>query len=66
MHDIHSFFKSINFICDTSFFDEVEIEKVVLNKKNETFNVYLRSKKVLPIEEIDKLLKAKENKINGI
>lgn len=33
MHDIHSFFKSINFICDTSFFDEVEIEKVVLNKK---------------------------------
>ena len=66
MHDIHSFFKSINFIPEKNTFDEIEIEKVILNKKSETFNVYLYSKNVLPIEEVDALLNAKENKINGI
>lgn len=63
MHNIHSFFKSIHFTPETNAFDNVEIEKVVLNKKDETFHVYLHSKKVLPIEEVDKLFLAKENKI---
>ena len=31
MHDIHSFFKSINFIPEKNTFDEIEIEKVILN-----------------------------------
>ena len=35
MHDIHSFFQSINFVPETNNFDEIEIEKVVLNKKEE-------------------------------
>ena len=51
MHDIKSFLKSINFIDDNNTFDKVEIEKVILNKKSETFSVYLKSKTVLPIEE---------------
>ena len=37
MHDIHSFFQSINFVPETNNFDEIEIEKVVLNKKEEVF-----------------------------
>ncbi len=65
MHDIHSFFQSINFVPETSNFDEIEIEKVVLNKKEEVFNIYLHNKKVLPIKEIDALLEASKNKING-
>ena len=56
MHDIKSFLKSINFIDDNNTFDKVEIEKVILNKKSETFSVYLKSKTVLPIEEVDKLI----------
>ncbi len=65
MHDIHSFFQSINFVPETNDFDEIEIEKVVLNKKEEVFNIYLHNKKVLPIKEIDALLEASKNKING-
>ena len=65
MHDIHSFFQSINFVPETNNFDEIEIEKVVLNKKEEVFNIYLHNKKVLPIKEIDALLEASKNKING-
>lgn len=65
MHDIHSFFKSINFTPETNNFDEIEIEKVVLNKKEEVFNIYLHSKKVLPMNEVDSLFHASKNKING-
>ena len=65
MHNIESFFKSINFASKDEDFKELEIEKVVLNKKDEVFNVYLKSKKVLPILEVDELLKASKNKING-
>ena len=65
MHNIESFFKSINFIPEEGIFDEVEIAKVVLNKKEEIFNVYLHSKEVLPINEIDALKEAAKNKING-
>ena len=65
MHDIYSFFKSINFTPENNIFDEVEIAKVVLNKKDESFNIYLHSPKVLPIGEIDTLFSSCENKING-
>ena len=66
MHDIHSFFKSINFMPESNAFDGLEIEKVVLNKKQEVFNVYLHSHSVLPIKEVDELMNAKESKINGV
>ena len=65
MHNIESFFKSINFTPESTLFKELEIEKVVLNKKSEVFNVYLHAKKVLPISEIDLLLDATKNKINN-
>ena len=65
MHDIYSFFKSINFMPENNIFDEVEIEKVVLNKKEESFSIYLHSSQVLAIHDVDALLAACENKING-
>ena len=65
MHDIKAFFKSINFTSINQDLEEMTIDKVVLNKKEEVFNVYLHSKKVLPIKEIDALLEASKNKING-
>lgn len=65
MHDIHSFLNSIKYFPEGNIFDEVTIEKVVLNKKEEIFHVYLRAKKVLPIEAVDALFSSCQNKING-
>ncbi len=65
MHNIDLFFKSINFTFENPLFKEIVIEKVVLNKKSEVFTVYLRAPKVIPIEDIDLLFKAAENKINN-
>ena len=66
MHDISSFFKSINFLPEKDTFTDLEIKKVVLNKKEEVFNIYLHGKKVIPKKDIDLLLEACKNKINGI
>ena len=65
MNDLTSFFHSIEFSPREGIFDNTRIEKVVLNKKEEAFNVFLRAKNVLPIEDLDALLEAKNNKING-
>lgn len=65
MHDIKAFFKSINFMSINKDLEEMTIDKVILNKKEEVFNVYLHSKKVLPITDIDALKDASLNKING-
>ena len=65
MHDIHSFFQSINFTPENNDFNTLEIEKVVLNKKEEIFNVYLHSPKCLPIADVDLLFAAAKGKING-
>jgi len=56
MHDIFAFLKSINFIDEENILKDVIIDKVVLNKKTETFNVYLKSPNVLPFAIIDKLI----------
>ncbi|MBE6155006.1 MAG: PolC-type DNA polymerase III [Firmicutes bacterium] len=65
MHDIKAFFNSINFIDEENIFENVEINKVVLNKKNELFSVYLMSNKVLPFNEIDRLIN-NEYRINNL
>ena len=49
---MEEFLKSINFL-DIEALKDVEIKKVVLNKKDEVFNVYLTSKQVLPYEVSD-------------
>ncbi|MCX4253937.1 MAG: PolC-type DNA polymerase III [Bacilli bacterium] len=63
MHDIKAFLNSIGY-QDIDELENVVIDKVVLNKKSETFNVYLKSEKVLPFLVADKLLKG-DFKING-
>ena len=65
MHDLNSFFKSIKFVPESNVFENVSIKKVVLNKKEEVFNVYLHSSEVLPIDDVDALLSSSKNKING-
>ena len=65
MHDLASFFRSIEFFPREGIFDDTRIEKVILNKKEEVFHVFLHAKNVLPISDLDALFKAKENKING-
>lgn len=65
MHDIKAFYNSIKFNYTNPLFEKVEIKKVVLNKKQEVFNVYLTFPEVIPIEEVDELIKATHNKING-
>ena len=65
MHDINNFLTSINFNDEENILKDVIIEKVVLNKKSETFNVYLKSNQVLPFNIINKLINNKY-KINGL
>ena len=61
MHDLNSFFESIKFVPESNVFENVSIKKVVLNKKEEVFNVYLHSSEVLPIDDVDALLSSSKN-----
>ncbi len=63
MHDIKTFLKSINFSDSEELLNEVQITKVILNKKNASFNVFLTSNKVLPFDLVDTLING-EYKIN--
>ena len=56
MHDIKTFLESINYENIEEELLSLNIEKVVLNKKNETFNVYLNGDKVLPFTLTKKLV----------
>jgi len=56
MHNIESFLKSINFNDDANLLASAKIAKVVLNKKTETFNVYLELSEVLPYNFANALL----------
>ena len=60
------FFESINFKPTVlEDFSSVEIEKVVLNKKNESFNVYLKLNNLLNLKDIRKLLSCASKGIKG-
>ena len=63
---VSRFFNSINFtptVVDD--FKSLEIEKVVLNKKTESFNVYLKIKNLINLKDIRKLLSCANKGING-
>ncbi len=65
MHDIRAFLKSIDLELEEEITNNLEIIKVVLNKKNEVFHVYLKVKGELNFEVIDTLV-SKTYKINGL
>ena len=63
---VSRFFNSINFtptVLDD--FNDLEIDKVVLNRKDECFNVYLKLKKLINLKDIRKLLTCANKGING-
>ncbi len=66
MTELKRFFDSIKFVPQNDVFNAATINKVVINKKTETFLVYIESKNVLPKEDVDALIKATDNKINGL
>ena len=60
------FFESINFTPSSDeAFQSVTIDKVVLNKKEESFSVYLSSKGLINIPDIKKLVSCASKGING-
>ena len=60
------FFNSINFKpSNEEAFKNVLIEKVVLNKKNESFTVHLNSHSLIDLKEIKKLVSCASKGING-
>ncbi len=63
---VSRFFKSINYSPTVlEDFNSVEIEKVVLNKKSESFNVYLKLKNLINPKDIKKLLSCASKGIKG-
>lgn len=56
MHNLEAFLNSIDFNFDEEVFKEVEVEKVLLNKKSETFKVCLHSNRVLPYDITNSLI----------
>lgn len=56
MHNLEAFLNSIDFSFDEEVFKEVEVEKVLLNKKSETFKVCLHSNRVLPYDITNSLI----------
>ena len=66
MTELKRFFDSIKFVPQNDVFNTATINKVVINKKTETFLVYIESENVLPKEDVDALIKATANKINGL
>ena len=59
-----NFLKSISF-DDLSIVDSIDIDKVILNKQKETFDVYLSLEKPLDVSIINKLIECSNNGING-
>ena len=60
------FFNSINFNPTVlEDFNNIEIEKVVLNRKNESFNVYLKLDNLVNLKDMRKLLSCASKGING-
>ena len=57
MDALKRFFNKIEFEF-TDEFKDVIVEKVIVNNKKETWDVYLKSKKVLPIESVFNLIDA--------
>ena len=63
---VSRFFKSINYSPTVlEDFNNLEIEKVVLNRKNESFNVYLKLSNLINLKDIRKLLSCANKGING-
>ncbi|MBR6133130.1 MAG: PolC-type DNA polymerase III [Bacilli bacterium] len=62
---LERFFNSINFTYDSEDFSDAIISKVVLNKKSEIFEVYIKSDKPInPVSSLS-LIKASKNGIKG-
>ncbi len=66
MSELERFFASINFEDKQKSFATGVVNKVVINKKTETFLVYIENDNVISKPEVDALIKATSNKINGI
>ena len=63
--ELERFFKSIGFTPTSDIFSSASVEKVVLNKKLESFEVFINVSQVLDINEANQLLLCAENGING-
>ncbi|MCR5787625.1 MAG: PolC-type DNA polymerase III [Bacilli bacterium] len=60
------FFNSINFTPTIlEDFNNVSIEKVVLNKKSESFNVFIKCKNLVNLKDMKKLVSCASKGING-
>ena len=65
MNELERFFNSIKYQYNTDSFNGATVEKVVLNKREETFDVYLRIPCVINYDEITKLFECAKKGING-
>lgn len=65
MKEVEKFFLSINYDFNLDLINDINVEKVYLNKQYETFLVVLRCSRVLPFKDIYNLIN-NEYKINNL
>ncbi len=61
--EMKRFLASIN--CESDAFKDTTVTKVILNRKDESFDVYLENPNCVPIEEVNRLFLCAENGINS-
>ncbi len=61
--EVKRFFASINY--QSEFFNEATIEKVILNKKSGSFEIFVNVPNIIPIAEVNNLFLCAQNGING-
>ena len=65
MTELERFFASIKFSDKNKAFAKATVNKVVISRKTEAFLVYIENANVISKDEVDALLEATKNKING-
>ena len=65
-YELERFLKKINFTDYLDYFKEAKVDKVILNKKEETLKVFIEAPEVIDIEIIDKLINICQNGFDNI
>ncbi len=64
--NLERFLNSINFVDENNAFINASVNKVIYNRSSESYLVHISNDTIIPLNDCLALLKASENKINGV